>query len=186
METQMNLGLKLVPSYFLCLFFYVNTQCYDLICVTGGVAAGFIYANLEYWLPGKKPAEVKWNEYSYWWRCWISVANCVLQNYVVPSSHLNYWYLEPSVTQSSSRKERTLVNRSSSCHSHLQSSLQQGSSSINFTELKWFIRSIVNPDDKTGLKITLFQYQTCPFCCKVCLMPLYYEQQFKQIIFCAH
>jgi len=27
-------------------------------------------------------------------------------------------------------------------------------------------RSIVNPEDKTGLKITLFQYQTCPFCCK--------------------
>jgi len=27
-------------------------------------------------------------------------------------------------------------------------------------------RSIVNPGDKTGLKITLFQYQTCPFCCK--------------------
>ncbi|XP_055707647.1 prostaglandin E synthase 2 [Phlebotomus papatasi] len=28
-------------------------------------------------------------------------------------------------------------------------------------------RSIVNPKDKSGLKITLFQYQTCPFCCKV-------------------
>jgi len=27
-------------------------------------------------------------------------------------------------------------------------------------------RSIVNPEDKTGLKITLYQYQTCPFCCK--------------------
>jgi len=27
-------------------------------------------------------------------------------------------------------------------------------------------RSIVNPEDKTGLSITLFQYQTCPFCCK--------------------
>jgi len=27
-------------------------------------------------------------------------------------------------------------------------------------------RSIRNPDDRTGLKITLFQYQTCPFCCK--------------------
>lgn len=28
-------------------------------------------------------------------------------------------------------------------------------------------RKIVNADDKTGLNITLFQYQTCPFCCKV-------------------
>jgi len=27
-------------------------------------------------------------------------------------------------------------------------------------------RSILNPGDRTGLKITLFQYQTCPFCCK--------------------
>uniref|UniRef100_A0A1L8E4I0 Putative glutathione s-transferase-related protein n=1 Tax=Nyssomyia neivai TaxID=330878 RepID=A0A1L8E4I0_9DIPT len=28
-------------------------------------------------------------------------------------------------------------------------------------------RKIVNDADKSGLKITLFQYQTCPFCCKV-------------------
>ncbi|XP_017777996.1 PREDICTED: prostaglandin E synthase 2 [Nicrophorus vespilloides] len=28
-------------------------------------------------------------------------------------------------------------------------------------------RSIAIPSDKTGLKLTLFQYQTCPFCCKV-------------------
>ncbi len=28
-------------------------------------------------------------------------------------------------------------------------------------------RQIRNPADKTGLKITLYQYQTCPFCCKV-------------------
>ncbi|ROT80218.1 prostaglandin E synthase 2 [Penaeus vannamei] len=28
-------------------------------------------------------------------------------------------------------------------------------------------RSIRTPTDTTGLKITLFQYQTCPFCCKV-------------------
>jgi len=27
-------------------------------------------------------------------------------------------------------------------------------------------RKIVNPEDKAGLKITLYQYQTCPFCCK--------------------
>jgi len=27
-------------------------------------------------------------------------------------------------------------------------------------------KSIKNPEDRTGLKITLFQYQTCPFCCK--------------------
>lgn len=28
-------------------------------------------------------------------------------------------------------------------------------------------RTVVSPVDKTGFKITLFQYQTCPFCCKV-------------------
>lgn len=28
-------------------------------------------------------------------------------------------------------------------------------------------RKIANANDKSGLKITLFQYQTCPFCCKV-------------------
>lgn len=27
-------------------------------------------------------------------------------------------------------------------------------------------RQIRNPADTTGIKITLFQYQTCPFCCK--------------------
>jgi hypothetical protein len=27
-------------------------------------------------------------------------------------------------------------------------------------------RTVTNPADRTGLKITLFQYQTCPFCCK--------------------
>ena len=27
-------------------------------------------------------------------------------------------------------------------------------------------RSVHNPADSTGLKVTLFQYQTCPFCCK--------------------
>ena len=27
-------------------------------------------------------------------------------------------------------------------------------------------RRIVNPADATGLKITLYQYQPCPFCCK--------------------
>lgn len=27
-------------------------------------------------------------------------------------------------------------------------------------------RSIRNSEDRTGLKVTLFQYQTCPFCCK--------------------
>lgn len=26
---------------------------------------------------------------------------------------------------------------------------------------------ITNPNDKSGLNVTLFQYQTCPFCCKV-------------------
>lgn len=29
------------------------------------------------------------------------------------------------------------------------------------------MRKIINPNDKTGLEITLFQFQTCPFCCKV-------------------
>ena len=29
------------------------------------------------------------------------------------------------------------------------------------------MRKIVNPNDKTGLDIILFQFQTCPFCCKV-------------------
>jgi len=28
-------------------------------------------------------------------------------------------------------------------------------------------REIRNPEDKSGLKITLYQFQTCPFCCKV-------------------
>lgn len=29
------------------------------------------------------------------------------------------------------------------------------------------MRKIINPNDKSGLEITLFQFQTCPFCCKV-------------------
>lgn len=29
------------------------------------------------------------------------------------------------------------------------------------------MRKIINPDDKTGLDIMLFQFQNCPFCCKV-------------------
>lgn len=29
------------------------------------------------------------------------------------------------------------------------------------------MRQIINPNDKTGLDIILFQFQTCPFCCKV-------------------
>jgi microsomal prostaglandin-E synthase 2 len=29
------------------------------------------------------------------------------------------------------------------------------------------MRKIMNPNDKTGLDIILFQFQTCPFCCKV-------------------
>lgn len=28
-------------------------------------------------------------------------------------------------------------------------------------------RQVVNPKDKSGLDLVLFQYQTCPFCCKV-------------------
>lgn len=29
------------------------------------------------------------------------------------------------------------------------------------------MRKIINPNDKTDLDIILFQFQTCPFCCKV-------------------
>ncbi|OXU21196.1 hypothetical protein TSAR_011474 [Trichomalopsis sarcophagae] len=35
-------------------------------------------------------------------------------------------------------------------------------------------RKIVSPVDTTGLKLTLFQYQTCPFCCKVRVLLDYY------------
>ena len=33
-----------------------------MVCIAGGVAAGFVYANLECWLPRRKPDEVNWNE----------------------------------------------------------------------------------------------------------------------------
>ena len=42
-----------------------QTECFkvcDMVCIAGGVAAGFVYANLEYWLPRKKPDEVNWND----------------------------------------------------------------------------------------------------------------------------
>jgi len=74
--------------------------------LAGGVAAGFIYANLEFWLPGKKPAE--------------KGTDIGEQEFILSQAPPEF---PPA-------------------------------------------RSIVNPDDKTGLKITLFQYQTCPFCCK--------------------
>ncbi|XP_034183884.1 prostaglandin E synthase Su(P) [Osmia lignaria lignaria] len=35
-------------------------------------------------------------------------------------------------------------------------------------------RQIISPVDTTGLKLTLFQYQTCPFCCKVRVFLDYY------------
>ncbi|XP_076247537.1 prostaglandin E synthase Su(P) [Calliopsis andreniformis] len=35
-------------------------------------------------------------------------------------------------------------------------------------------RKIISPTDSTGLKLTLFQYQTCPFCCKVRVFLDYY------------
>lgn len=35
-------------------------------------------------------------------------------------------------------------------------------------------RKITSPLDSTGLKLTLFQYQTCPFCCKVRVFLDYY------------
>jgi len=31
----------------------------------------------------------------------------------------------------------------------------------------FFSPQVINPADKSGLKIILFQYTTCPFCCKV-------------------
>lgn len=39
-------------------------------------------------------------------------------------------------------------------------------------DLNWFLTKfywfqIQIPTDTTGLKVTLYQYQTCPFCCKV-------------------
>jgi len=74
--------------------------------LAGGVAAGFVYANLEYWLPRKKPDE--------------KGTDSGEQEFILTKPPPEF---PPA-------------------------------------------RSIVNPDDKTGLKITLFQYQTCPFCCK--------------------
>ncbi|KAJ8666892.1 hypothetical protein QAD02_008554 [Eretmocerus hayati] len=35
-------------------------------------------------------------------------------------------------------------------------------------------RKVISPVDATGLKLTLFQYQTCPFCCKVRVLLDYY------------
>ncbi|KZC05169.1 PREDICTED: prostaglandin E synthase 2 [Dufourea novaeangliae] len=35
-------------------------------------------------------------------------------------------------------------------------------------------RKIISPTDTSGLKLTLFQYQTCPFCCKVRVFLDYY------------
>ncbi|XP_053980255.1 prostaglandin E synthase 2 [Hylaeus volcanicus] len=35
-------------------------------------------------------------------------------------------------------------------------------------------RQIISPTDSSGLKLTLFQYQTCPFCCKVRVFLDYY------------
>ncbi|XP_033339571.1 prostaglandin E synthase Su(P) [Megalopta genalis] len=35
-------------------------------------------------------------------------------------------------------------------------------------------RQIIMPTDQSGLKLTLFQYQTCPFCCKVRVFLDYY------------
>jgi len=76
--------------------------------LAGGVAAGFIYANLEFWIPAlsKKPEEKG-----------------------TASDDREFMLEKPPPEFPPAR-------------------------------------SIVNPDDKTGLKITLFQYQTCPFCCK--------------------
>ena len=37
---------------------------------------------------------------------------------------------------------------------------------MNF-EPKCFFFQVLSPTDDTGLRLTLYQYQTCPFCCKV-------------------
>ena len=42
-------------------------------------------------------------------------------------------------------------------------------------------RSIRNPNDDSGLKLTLFQYQTCPFCCKARAMLDYYGLSYDVI-----
>ncbi|KAI0241578.1 hypothetical protein LSAT2_023606 [Lamellibrachia satsuma] len=35
-------------------------------------------------------------------------------------------------------------------------------------------RRVINLADKTGLRLTLYQYESCPFCCKVRAMLDYY------------
>lgn len=42
-------------------------------------------------------------------------------------------------------------------------------------------RQFVNPNDHTGLKITLFQYQPCPFCCKTRALLDYYGLSYDVI-----
>ncbi|XP_076634278.1 prostaglandin E synthase Su(P) [Colletes latitarsis] len=42
-------------------------------------------------------------------------------------------------------------------------------------------RKIISPTDSTGLKLTLFQYQTCPFCCKVRVFLDYYGLSYDVI-----
>ena len=47
-------------------------------------------------------------------------------------------------------------------------------------------RSILNPGDRTGLKITLFQYQTCPFCCKARVFLDYFGFRFVRLVSGCH
>ena len=42
-------------------------------------------------------------------------------------------------------------------------------------------RSLRNAGDDTGLKLTLFQYQTCPFCCKARAMLDFYGLNYDVI-----
>ncbi|TRY79215.1 hypothetical protein TCAL_17373 [Tigriopus californicus] len=42
-------------------------------------------------------------------------------------------------------------------------------------------RRFVNPSDQTGLKLTLFQYQPCPFCCKTRALLDYYGLSYDVI-----
>lgn len=49
----------------------------------------------------------------------------------------------------------------------LVSFLRYPSTFSSKTFLPFLVRKIINSEDKTGLDIILFQFQTCPFCCKV-------------------
>ncbi|CAK9811084.1 Prostaglandin E synthase 2 [Anthophora plagiata] len=65
------------------------------------------------------------------------------------------------------------VNREASKTYHLQGKVKK----IEILEEKPPVtvsRKVISPVDTTDLKLTLFQYQTCPFCCKVRVFLDYY------------